>query len=287
MQSKPRNGRARPELPGPARRPRHVAIILDGNGRWAMERGLPRSAGHRRGAAAVRRVVEGAARLGVETLSLFAFSSDNWRRPRAEVELLMALFERFLASERERCVTSGVRVEVIGRRDRLSRSLLEAIAATERATRNGRRLMLRLAVDYSARDAILAAARALSDRGDERGLGRAAFAAAIASATHASPAPEVDLLIRTGGERRLSDFLLWECAYAELYFTRRMWPDFGAQHLAAALADFARRTRRFGALRGAPRAAGAILSEDELACRMRASSSGVDSSVRSAGAGEA
>jgi undecaprenyl diphosphate synthase len=179
-------------------------------------------------------VVEAAPELGIGVLTLFAFSADNWRRPPAEVAALMALFGRFLESETERCVEHGVRLEVIGRRDRLDESLRRAMARTEAITAKGAGLRLRLAVDYSGRDAILAAAKELP------ALSRDALGGALG--------PPVDLLIRTGGERRLSDFLLWECAYAELVFSRRMWPDFGAQDLAGAVREFRGRERRFGAV---------------------------------------
>jgi undecaprenyl diphosphate synthase len=205
---------------------------MDGNGRWALARGLPRLAGHRAGAAALRRAVEAAPEAGIGILTLFAFSSDNWRRPRDEVKGLMKLFAEHLERETARCVANGVRLEVIGRRDRLGNGLEAAIARSEAATAAGNRLRLRLAVDYSARDAILAAARGLKE------LSLDALGEALG--------PPVDLLIRTGGERRLSDFLLWECAYAELVFTRTMWPDFGAADLAAAVREFHGRERRFG-----------------------------------------
>lgn len=198
----------------------HVALIMDGNGRWATRRGLPRVAGHRAGADAVRRIVEAAPDQGVAVLTLYAFSADNWKRPESEVAALMRLFATYLRSETPRLVAHGVRLEVIGRRDRLPRRLVAAIDAAELATVSGRTLRLRLAVDYSARAAI---------RTDSIG-------------------PDVDLLVRTGGEQRLSDFLLWECAYAELYFTNTMWPDFGASDLAAALQEFHARQRRFGGL---------------------------------------
>ncbi len=198
----------------------HVAIVMDGNGRWATRRGLARTHGHRAGARAVRPIVETAPTLGVGALTLFAFSADNWRRPPGEVTALMRLFARHLRTETPRLVEHGVRLEVVGRRDRLPAPLAAAIAATEATTRGGTKLHLRLAVDYSAREAIVA--------------GRLL--------------PDVDLLIRTGGEQRLSDFLLWECAYAELYFTERMWPDFGPADLAAAVEEFRSRERRFGAL---------------------------------------
>jgi undecaprenyl diphosphate synthase len=202
-------------------RPHHTAIIMDGNGRWAQARGLPRSAGHRAGATAVRRVIEAAPSLGISELTLYAFSTDNWQRPRTEVQALMRLLRAYLRVETPRCIEQGVRLQAIGRRDRLPTPLQAAIAEAERATRDGRTLALRLAIDYSARDAMA--------RGD-------------------APLPDVDLLIRTGGEQRLSDFLLRECAYAELYFTPLAWPDFDGAALAAAVAEFTRRQRRFGGL---------------------------------------
>jgi undecaprenyl diphosphate synthase len=198
----------------------HAGIIMDGNGRWAQQRGLPRVLGHRAGAAAVRRAVETAPELGVDVLTLFAFSADNWRRPAEEVSALMALFEEHLAREADECVSKGVRIEVIGRRDRLSPALVAAIKDTEILTRSGARLQLRIAVDYSAREAI---------RRGEIG-------------------PDLDLLIRTGGEQRLSDFLLWESAYAELVFLRQMWPDFSAADFAAAVNQYHTRERRFGSV---------------------------------------
>jgi undecaprenyl diphosphate synthase len=207
---------------------------MDGNGRWALGRGLPRAAGHRAGVDAVRRAVEAAPELGIGVLTLFAFSADNWRRPPDEVEALMALIELYLERETVRCLENDVRMEMIGRRDRLDQSLRAAIERAEAATAAGTRLRLRIAVDYSARDAILAAARAAVE------LSHESLGAALG--------PPVDLLIRTGGERRLSDFLLWECAYAELVFTRRMWPEFGREDLAAAVRDFRGRERRFGAV---------------------------------------
>lgn len=202
----------------------HVAIVMDGNGRWATRRGLPRTAGHQAGARAVRPIVEAAPSLGVRCLTLFAFSADNWRRPPAEVSALMRLLARHLRTETPRLVAQGVRLRVAGRRDRLPAPLVAAIEGAEYATRDGTTLTFHLAVDYSSRDAI-AAGELL---------------------------PDVDLFVRTGGEQRLSDFLLWESAYAELHFTERMWPDFGPADLAAILEEFRRRDRRFG---GLPRAA--------------------------------
>jgi len=211
---------------------------MDGNGRWATARGLPRILGHRAGVEAARRVVEAAPDAGVGILTLFAFSSDNWQRPAAEVDALMRLMAVYLENETPRCVREGVRLEVIGRRDRLGAGLCAAIARAEAATMGGRRLRLRMAVDYSGRDAILAAARGVPE------LSRDALELAMG--------PAVDLLIRTGGERRLSDFLLWESAYAELVFTRTMWPDFGALDLAAAVREFRGRERRFGTVPQVP-----------------------------------
>ncbi len=216
--------------------PLHAAIIMDGNGRWAAARGLPRVAGHRAGAEALRRTVESAPDLGIRTLTVYAFSSDNWRRPPAEVSALMKMFHLYLRREQARCLANGVRVSVIGRRDRLPRMLLPVVEACEQATSAGRKLHLRLAVDYSSRDAIVDAALKLKKHSS-----REEFIQALDAA-------DVDLLIRTGGEQRLSDFLLWECAYAELVFTPVMWPDFKASDLAAAVAEFHSRERRFGSL---------------------------------------
>ena len=220
---------------------------MDGNGRWATSRGRPRTTGHLAGARATRRIVEAGARTGIHTLTLFAFSGDNWRRPAAEVQALMRLFRRFLAAETAHCVSEGIRLTVIGRRDRLAPALGAAIAGAEAATAAGRRMHLRLAIDYSARDAIVRAAGAAASLAAAPDV--ASFAAALGVAYHETePAPEVDLLVRTGGEQRLSDFLLWEAAYAELWFTPTLWPDFTGAELDRALADFAGRERRFGAI---------------------------------------
>ena len=237
----------------------HIAVIMDGNGRWATRRGLPRHAGHRAGVAALRRVVEAAPALGIATLTVYAFSADNWRRPAAEVAGLMGLVRHYLGTEVARLVRSGVRLTVIGRRDRLPDGMADAIARAEAATAeaaaaDGRSLHLRIALDYSARDAIVRAASAVSTASaasaapaahDTGALTRDAFARLLGGG---EACRDVDLLIRTSGERRLSDFLLWECAYAELYFTDRLWPDFDADDLKTALHDFHRRDRRFGAL---------------------------------------
>lgn len=222
----------------------HVGIIMDGNGRWASRQGLSRGAGHREGAMAVRRVVEAAPDAGVGVLTLFAFSSDNWRRPAVEVAWLMRLFREHLHTETARCVANGVRLEIIGRRDRLGVGLLRAIEAAEVATSGGSKLLLRIAIDYSGRDAILRAAQCLRPGT----VSRDSFGRLVAIVDHGSPVPELDLLIRTGGERRLSDFLLWEAAYAELFFPPIMWPDFGAADLRAIVGEFSIRERRFGGL---------------------------------------
>jgi undecaprenyl diphosphate synthase len=219
---------------------------MDGNGRWATARGLPRVAGHRQGAKAVRRTVEAAVRLGIPTLTLYAFSADNWRRPHVEVAALMRLFRAYLITETQNCVEHGVRFQLLGRRDRLPENLLRTAEALEEQTAGCGRLRLRIAIDYSARDAILRAARRLG-RNEEPSIEQ--FLRLLGEVDHDfEPAPAVDLLIRTGGEQRLSDFLLWESAYAELYFTPRMWPDFEAADLDAALAVFGARERRFGRL---------------------------------------
>lgn len=223
----------------------HVGVVMDGNGRWALARGLPRRAGHRAGARVVRSVVESAREMGIEVLTLYAFSSDNWTRPAAEVAALMRIFRSYLAGETARCVEQGVRLVVIGRRDRLPAPLVRAIDAAESATLGGRELLLRIAIDYSARDAIVRAA-ARAPTGDA--LSRKGFSELLAETIGSPPVPDVDLLIRTGGEQRLSDFLLWECGYAELRFEREPWPEFGPARLRAAVADFRSRERRFGGL---------------------------------------
>jgi undecaprenyl diphosphate synthase len=198
----------------------HIAIIMDGNGRWANARCLPRVFGHRAGVQAARKIIEAAPSFGVGTLTLYAFSADNWRRPEAEVKALMLMFREFLASETSRCRKEGIRLSIIGRRDRLQPALVQEIELAEADTLGGTNLHLRVALDYSGREAIASGA----------------------------VGPDVDLLIRSGGEHRLSDFLLWESAYAELYFTPCLWPDFSPNDLAAALREFSQRDRRYGGL---------------------------------------
>jgi undecaprenyl diphosphate synthase len=224
----------------------HVAINMDGNGRWALVRGRPREEGHVAGAAALRRTVESAPTLGITTLTLYAFSSDNWRRPKGEVDNIMLLFQQHLDSECDRLTDDGVRLSIIGRRDRIPCSLRRSIARVEARTSEGTSLHLRVAIDYSARGALLAAAGRVPEGIPPT---REAFERSLNEAIHApSGTRDVDLLIRTGGEQRLSDFLLWESAYAELYFTSVMWPDFGEADLAAAVEAFAARDRRYGGI---------------------------------------
>lgn len=223
----------------------HVGIIMDGNGRWATRQGLSRVAGHRAGVAAVRRAVESAPELGVRVLTIYAFSSDNWARPAQEVESIFWIIRAFLRLECERLRKNGVRLEAIGRRDRIPRALLREIEHAERATARERTLHLRIAIDYSARNSIAgAAAEALEKVGELT----AERMRAVITQKLTADCGDVDLLIRTGGEKRLSDYLLWESAYAELYFTDRMWPEFDGSDLAAAVNEFRHRERRFGAV---------------------------------------
>jgi len=222
----------------------HVAINMDGNGRWALLRGGPREEGHVAGATAVRRTIESAPALGITTLTLYAFSSDNWRRPQGEVDNLMFLFKQHLLSECGRLIDHGVRFNAIGRRDRIPDVLRERIEEVEERTRGCTALHLRVAMDYSARGALLAAAARLAAGTPPT---RETFERSLAEAVHAPAGTrDVDLLIRTGGEKRLSDFLLWESAYAELYFTDVLWPDFTGADLASAVQAFAARERRYG-----------------------------------------
>jgi undecaprenyl diphosphate synthase len=224
----------------------HVGIIMDGNGRWAAARGMPRTAGHRSGVRTARKIVEAATRSPfVGTLTLYAFSADNWSRPSPEVGALMRLLRRSLLIESKRCLENGVRLSIVGRRDRLPAALIVAIQEAEALTAHGRNLHLRVAIDYSSRESIMQAASLA--HGEP--LTRERFAHLLAQATHDPfDVRDVDLLVRTGGEQRLSDFLLWECAYAEFYFTRCMWPEFTEQEFLRALNEFELRERRFGAV---------------------------------------
>lgn len=222
----------------------HVAIISDGNGRWATSRGLPRSAGHRAGAESARRIIQAAPRLGIHTLTLFALSSANWKRPAAEVNAILRLLHEYLLTETTHCIEEGVRLSIIGRRDRIPPTLRQAIADSEAATAGGTRLHLRLAVDYSAREAIYHAACRFYKVTE---LSPESFSNVLAEVLRGG-STEVDLLIRTGGEQRLSDFLLWECAFAEFVFLSKRWPDFSVTDLENAVQEFSRRERTRGAL---------------------------------------
>jgi undecaprenyl diphosphate synthase len=222
----------------------HVAIIMDGNGRWAARRHLPRTAGHRAGAKAIDAVVAAAARQGVDTLTLYAFSADNWNRPTAEVNALFTLLRRHLLTQTQRCLERSIRINIIGRRDRLDAGLRRSIERSESATAHCSGMHLRIAIDYSAQYSLLETCRRLQL---ETGIDKSRFVEQLAAVDHAiAPVPEVDLLIRTGGEKRLSDFLLWESAYAELHFVECLWPDFDEPAFEQALAEYARRDRRFG-----------------------------------------
>ncbi len=233
----------------PNRMPRHVAIIMDGNGRWATARGLHRVEGHRAGREAIRRTVQAARELGLRVLTLYAFSTENWRRPREEVEALCALYEQVLWEETPKLAVKGVRIRIIGDRTRFPPSLQEAIRFAEEATRHNDAFILVGALNYGGRAEITRAIRRIG----------AAIAAGelrpeeideamVARHLQTHPLPDPDLIIRTGGERRLSNFLIWQCAYAELYFTPVLWPEFDRDTLVAALRDYQRRTRRYGGL---------------------------------------
>ena len=222
----------------------HVAIISDGNGRWASSKGLPRSAGHRAGAETARRIIQAAPRLGIHTLTIFALSSANWKRPAAEVNGILRLLHEYLLAETTQCVQEGVRLSIIGRRDRIPATMRQAITDSEAATVGGTRLHLRLAVDYSAREAIFHAACKFYKVTE---LSSNAFSSVLSEVLRGG-STEVDLLIRTGGEQRLSDFLLWECAFAEFVFLEKRWPDFTVADLENAVREFNSRERTRGAL---------------------------------------
>lgn len=242
---------ALPDVPA-ARMPRHVAIIMDGNGRWARQRGFPRMFGHRNGASAVRRVVTECGRLGIKVLTLYSFSLENWKRPRDEVEALMDLAVTYLGGEREELVREGVRLRVIGSRERLPDRVVQAIEDVEHATAACERATLCLAINYSGRAEITHAARALAreaaaGRLDPETIDEAMLASRLWTAGLGALA-EPDLLIRTAGESRVSNFLLWQIGYSEIHVTGVLWPDFGAEDLHRAIRDFASRERRFGAV---------------------------------------
>jgi undecaprenyl diphosphate synthase len=226
----------------------HVAIIMDGNGRWATRRGLPRVAGHRAGVGTLRDVIEHAPELGIRRLTLYAFSSDNWSRPASEVQSIFWLMRAYLRLETDRLRQRGAQLQAIGRRDRIPAPLLREIEKAELATAAGSLITVRVAVDYSSREAITRAVSTVKNRASGNASDSADFFRGVLTKALTAESGNVDLLIRTGGEKRLSDFLLWESAYAELYFTDRMWPDFGAIDLEAAIGEFNRRQRRFGGL---------------------------------------
>ncbi len=227
--------------------PRHVACIMDGNGRWAQGRGLKRLRGHRAGAASVRCVVESCRYLGVEVLTLYAFSSQNWHRPRGEVSGLMKLFDIYIKKERRRLLKNGIRLRVIGNRSRLSEKLQGAIAKLEADSADNDAMLLQVAVSYGGREEITRAARQIARSAaagtlDPESLDEERFADFL----YTGDLPDPELVIRTSGESRLSNFLLWQIAYSELYFTDTLWPDFDEAQLVKAFADFERRQRRFG-----------------------------------------
>jgi undecaprenyl diphosphate synthase len=218
----------------------HVAIIMDGNGRWATNQNKPRFRGHQAGAERVREVVNAAVNLNIDVLTLFAFSSDNWYRPKPEVDFLMNLFGVYLKSEIEQCFKNGIHLSILGRRDRLQPSLVKLIEKTEHKTKNGNKMLLRIAIDYSSREAIITTLKNMNNYENESNDDL------YSNISENFRIIDVDFLIRTGGEQRLSDFLLWECAYAELYFTQILWPDFTERCFKDALDDFYSRDRRFG-----------------------------------------
>jgi len=233
-------------LPRPL--PRHIAIIMDGNGRWAQARGLPRIAGHRRGAEALRRTLTAASELGIPYLTLFGFSSENWKRPLNEVDDLMGLLRHYLRGEIAELHRNGVRLRVIGETGRLSADLVTLIANAEALTRDNRAINLTIALSYGGRAEIVAAARAIAVKVAAGSLAiEAVDEDLIAGHLFTADLPDPDLLIRTSGEQRISNFLLWQCAYAELVFTKTLWPDFGRRDLDEAIADYCGRERRYGA----------------------------------------
>jgi len=239
----------------------HVAIIMDGNGRWAKERGLPRALGHRAGVAALRRTVEGATELGIERLTVFGFSTENWRRPPREVSELMGLLKAYFQSDLDRLAHEGVRVRIVGRRTGLEPDILDIVERAEARTAANHRFHLQVAFNYGGQADIVDAARAFALR-VENGMARASDLNEALFEAHlsTSPAPAPDLIIRTSGEQRISNFLLWECAYAELVFQPVYWPDYGPEHLRAAIAEFQSRERRYGAVAGEPAAKDNILA---------------------------
>jgi undecaprenyl diphosphate synthase len=235
----------------PARLPQHVAVIMDGNGRWAQERGRPRVEGHLRGTQSVRAVVEESCRLGLGQLTLYCLSSENWKRPQAELDFLMALLQRYLIEEREEIMGQNIRFTTVGRRDGLPPEVLAELDENVRLSQNNTGLVLCLAINYGARTELVDAMRSLAERVQRGELDPAGIdESAIDGALYTAGMPDPDLLIRTAGEMRVSNFLLWQISYAELWVTERCWPEFDAALLQEALRDYARRERRFGGLKG-------------------------------------
>lgn len=231
----------------PTDSPLHAAIIMDGNGRWAKRRGLPRTLGHREGVKALQRTVEGAPDLGVSTLTVFGFSTENWRRPIAEISELMKLLKLYFESDLERLARENVRVKIIGRKTGLKPDILDIIERAERRTEANDRFLLQVAFNYGGQADITDAARKFAEavaRGEAKpsDLTEAMFASYLSTAGTGDP----DLIVRTSGERRISNFMLWECAYSELVFQDVLWPDYGPEHLKAAIAEYRARDRRFG-----------------------------------------
>ncbi|WP_261345404.1 polyprenyl diphosphate synthase [Candidatus Laterigemmans baculatus] len=230
-------------------RPRHIAFIMDGNGRWAEQLGLPRIEGHRRGAETVRMVSETCTEWGIEALTLYCLSSENWKRPESEVQFLMQLLQEYLVGERQIIMDQGMRLTVIGRRDRLPAEVIAEMEETERLSAANPGTQLILAIDYGGRGEIVEATRQLARRvGNGELEPEAIDETTFANTLYTRAIPDPDLLIRTGGEHRVSNFLLWQISYAELWFTPKYWPEFSREDLEQAVADFARRSRRYGGL---------------------------------------
>jgi undecaprenyl diphosphate synthase len=231
--------------------PRHIAVIMDGNGRWAQQRGLPRVEGHQRGTQSVRSTVEECCRLGIEQLTLFCLSVENWKRPQLELDFLMALLHQYLLEERAEIMDQNIRFTTIGRRDGLPDEVLREIDENIRISQDNKGLVLCLAINYGARTELIDAARSLAEQVRQGALTPEQIdEAAFDGALYTAGRPDPDLLIRTAGEMRVSNFLLWQISYAELWVTDRCWPEFDAETLHEALRDFARRERRFGGLKG-------------------------------------
>jgi len=236
------------DFPAPVR-PKHVAIIMDGNGRWAQQQGLPRIEGHRRGVDTVRMVCETSVELGLDAVTLYCLSSENWKRPKDEVDFLMLLLQQYLIEERELIMTQGMRLRVIGRRDRLPSNVLTEMDKTLEMSANNRGTQLVLAIDYGGRDELTSVVRQIAEAVASGQLDPASIGeSTIASRLYTAGLPDPDLLIRTGGEMRISNFLLWQISYCELWVTSKAWPEFSKADFLAAISDYSARHRRFGGL---------------------------------------